>query len=172
MKMQRKNQLHARDQEYAEILRRRQEYEAELNEKAPSEGLGAAKGKGQYWQKRLGQAKRRSKPKKEVNTKACRSCKAKAGEPCSFVGRTGLVVLTETHATQARKRRAEKQGRLSGEELAERRRSRHSTPELGRLYAGRTTSRKDARNGGAPMQPPAVTPPDFRPMALDETYDR
>lgn len=101
MKEERKNQLHARDQQYAEILKRRQEYEAELDVKAPSEGLGAAKGKGQYWQKRLGQAKRRAgKPKRELNTRPCH-CGAQSGQAC-ISKKTGRVRFM-THDTQAMK---------------------------------------------------------------------
>ena len=120
MKQARRAQLQTRDQQYAEILKRRQEYEAELNAIAPSEGLGAAKGKGQYWGKRLRQAKRR---KYEYNTKTCLSCLEPGGMPCRSK-KTGAR-LPLTHTTYAKRRQEEAR----------------------------------AKN------------PDFRPIALDETYD-
>ncbi len=122
----------ARDQQYAEILKRRQEYEAELNEKAgpPDMGTGgAAKGKGLRWQKALNKDRRKRRaaqkpPSKELNSERCWSCLAEPGKPC-VSKRTGFA-LPSTHATYAKRRQEE--ARLNN--------------------------------------------PDFKPIALDETYDR
>jgi hypothetical protein len=125
VKKARKAQLKARDKQYNEILKRREEHEAELNAKAgpPDMGAGgAAKGKGQYWYRRLRQAKLPVR-KFEANAETCGTCYAMRGEPC-ISKKTGYK-LPLTHTTYAKRRREE--ARLNN--------------------------------------------PDFKPIALDKTYD-
>jgi len=105
---------------------------------------------------------------KHVNLRKCKTCGAKRGQTCIRLTATRMIELTHTHSG-IEVRRDEFVERLTPGQIDGRRKS---TPSLDARYQARQSRnarRKDNVNGGPPMK---VTPPDLRPMALDETYDR